>query len=154
MKRIYESLSSKIVKIRKIKRISISRSTYLNLAQAGIGLSIFLGVISSAVGWYGIATGKGIIFNAGAGTISFDPILTGLLTVVIGGMLTFEGIVLMRIILQVPRLIILSVVFGYCTLNIPAILLGLNHGLAAGVFAIIFGYLWLITVLAWLQRGE
>lgn len=154
MKRIYESLTSRIVKFKRIKKISISRNTYLNFIQAGVGLSIFLGVVSSALGWYGLATGKGIVFTVGAGTISFDPVLSGLLTVVVGVMLTFEGIALIRTILQVSRLIIFSIVLGYCSLNIPAILLGLNYSLAAGVSAIIFGYLWLITILAWLRRGE
>ncbi|MEM2518548.1 MAG: hypothetical protein QXO49_06320, partial [Candidatus Bathyarchaeia archaeon] len=90
----------------------------------------------------------------GAGTISFDPVLSGLLTTIVGVLLTFEGIILMRVSLQVSRLIVFSIILGYCALNVPAILLGLNYSLAAGVAAIIFGYLWLITILAWLQRGE
>jgi hypothetical protein len=124
------------------------------LIQGGIGLSILLGTALSALGFYGLATGRGIVFTVGAGTISFDPFLSGLLTIVTGVLLTFEGIALMRISLQVSRLIIFSIILGYCTINIPAILLGLNYSLAAGIAAMIFGYLWLITILAWLQRGE
>lgn len=166
MKRIYKSLTSRVARVKRIRKISISRSVYLNLIQAGIGVSIFLGVVSSALGWYGLATGKGIIFTVEpgpisidpstvkTGPISIDPVLSSLLTVVIGSMLTFEGIFLTRAILRVPRLTIFSIVLGYCSLNIPAILLGLNYSLAAGISAIIFGYLWLVTVLAWLQRGE
>lgn len=154
MKRVLEGLTSKIAKIRRIKKISPSRSTYLNLIQAGIGLSILLGTAVSALGFYGLATGKGIVFTVGAGTISFDPVLSGLLTTIAGVLLTFEGIALMRISLQVSRLIVFSIILGYCALNVPAILLGLNYSLAAGIAAIIFGYLWLITILAWLQRGE
>lgn len=154
MRRILENLISKTAKIRKIKKFSLSRSTYLNLVQAGIGLSILLGTAISALGFYGLSTGKGVAFSVGAGTISFDPITSGLLTTMAGVMLTFEGIALMRASLQVSRLIIFSIILGYFTLNIPAILIGLNHNLAAGVSAIIFGYLWLITILAWLQRGE
>lgn len=154
MKRVLEGLTSKIAKIKRIKKISPSRSTYLNLIQAGIGLSILLGTAVSALGFYGLATGKGIVFTVGAGTISFDPVLSGLLTTIAGVLLTFEGIALMRISLQVSRLIVFSIILGYCALNVPAILLGLNYSLAAGIAAIIFGYLWLITILAWLQRGE
>ncbi len=151
---ILEGLTSKISKIKRIKKISLSRSTYLNLIQAGIGLSILLGTALSALGFFGLATGRGIVFTVGAGTISFDPVLSGLLTIIVGALLTFEGIALMRISLQVSRLTVFSIILGYCALNIPAILLGLNHSLAAGIAAIIFGYLWLITILAWLQRGE
>jgi len=154
LKRALEGLTSKISKIKRIKKISLSRSTYLNLIQGGIGLSILLGTALSALGFYGLATGRGIVFTVGAGTISFDPFLSGLLTIVTGVLLTFEGIALMRISLQVSRLIIFSIILGYCALNIPAILLGLNYSLAAGIAAMIFGYLWLITILAWLQRGE
>jgi hypothetical protein len=154
LKRALEGLTSKISKIKRIKKISLSRSTYLNLIQGGIGLSILLGTALSALGFYGLATGRGIVFTVGAGTISFDPFLSGLLTIVTGVLLTFEGIALMRISLQVSRLIIFSIILGYCTINIPAILLGLNYSLAAGIAAMIFGYLWLITILAWLQRGE
>ncbi|MEM1551499.1 MAG: hypothetical protein QXH03_02370 [Candidatus Bathyarchaeia archaeon] len=154
MKRVLEGLISKIAKIKSIKKISLSRSTYLNLIQAGIGLSILFGTAVSALGFYGLATGKGIVFTVGAGTISFDPVLSGLLTTIVGVLLTFEGIILMRVSLQVSRLIVFSIILGYCALNVPAILLGLNYSLAAGVAAIIFGYLWLITILAWLQRGE
>jgi len=77
-----------------------------------------------------------------------------MLTTIAGVMLTFEGILLIRFSLQISRLIIFSIILGYFTLNVPAILLGLSYSLAAGIAAIIFGYLWLITVLAWLQRGE
>ncbi|MEM3054912.1 MAG: hypothetical protein QXM52_04325 [Candidatus Bathyarchaeia archaeon] len=154
MRRIFEILTSKIAKIKRVKKFSLSRSTYINLIQAGIGLSIVLGTAISALGFYGLATGKGIVFSAGAGTISFDPIVSGLLTTIAGVMLTFEGIALMKANIEVSRLIIFSIILGYCTLNIPAILLGLDHSLAAGIAAIIFGYLWLITILAWLQRGE
>jgi len=154
LKRALEGLTSKISKIKKIKKISLPRGTYLNLIQGGIGLSILLGTALSALGFYGLATGRGIVFTVGAGTISFDPFLSGLLTIVAGVLLTFEGIALMRISLQVSRLIIFSIILGYCTLNIPAILLGLNYSLAAGIAAMIFGYLLLITILSWLQRGE
>jgi len=154
LKRALEGLTSKISKIKKIKKISLPRGTYLNLIQGGIGLSILLGTALSALGFYGLATGRGIVFTVGAGTISFDPFLSCLLTIVAGVLLTFEGIALMRISLQVSRLIIFSIILGYCALNIPAILLGLNYSLAAGIAAMIFGYLWLITILAWLQRGE
>jgi hypothetical protein len=157
LKRVLEGLTSKISKISKInwiKKISLSKSTYLNLIQAGIGLSILLGTALSALGFYGLATGRGIVFTVGAGTISFDPVLSGLLTIIVGVLLTFEGLALIRISLQVSRLIIFSIILGYCALNIPAILLGLNYSLAAGIAAMIFGYLWLITILSWLQRGE
>ncbi len=154
MKRIFETLTLKIAKIKRIKKFSLSRSTYINLIQAGIGVSILLGTVISALGFYGLATGKGIVFSAGAGTISFDPIISGLLTTIAGVMLTFEGIALMKANLQVSRLIVFSITLGYCTLNIPAILIGLDYSLAAGIASIIFGYLWLVTILAWLQRGE
>lgn len=154
MKRLLESLTLKLAKIKSIKKISPSRSTYINLIQAGAGISILLGAVLSALGLYGLATGKGIVFSVGPGTISFDPFLSGLLTTIAGIMLTFEGIALMRVSLQISRLIISSIILGYCTLIIPAILLGLSYGLAAGISAMIFGYLWLVTILAWLQRGE
>ena len=154
MRRIFETLTSKIAKIKRIKKFSLSRSTYINFIQAGIGLSILLGTVISALGFYGLATGKGIVFSVGTGTISFDPIVSGLLTTITGVVLMFEGMALMKASLQVSRLIIFSMILGYCTINIPAILLGLDYSLAAGVAAIIFGYLWLITILAWLQRGE
>ena len=154
MKRVLEGLTSKISKVNWIKKISLSKSTYLNLIQAGIGLSILLGTALSALGFYGLATGRGIVFTVGAGTISFDPVLSGLLTIIVGVLLTFEGLALIRISLQVSRLIIFSIILGYCALNIPAILLGLNYSLAASIAAMIFGYLWLITILSWLQRGE
>jgi len=154
LKRVLEGLTSKISKINWIKKISLSKSTYLNLIQAGIGLSILLGTALSALGFYGLATGRGIVFTVGAGTISFDPVLSGLLTIIVGVLLTFEGLALIRISLQVSRLIIFSIILGYCALNIPAILLGLNYSLAASIAAMIFGYLWLITILSWLQRGE
>jgi len=154
LKRVLEGLTSKISKVNWIKKISLSKSTYLNLIQAGIGLSILLGTALSALGFYGLATGRGIVFTVGAGTISFDPVLSGLLTIIVGVLLTFEGLALIRISLQVSRLIIFSIILGYCALNIPAILLGLNYSLAASIAAMIFGYLWLITILSWLQRGE
>lgn len=154
MKRRFEGFISKTAKFKKIKKISLPRSTYLNLIQGGVSLSILLGTVSSALGLYGLATGKGIAFTVEHGKISFDPVLSGLLTTVVGVMLTFEGIALMRASLQVSRLIVFSIILGYCVLNIPAILLGLNYSLAAGVAAIIFGYLWLVTIVAWLQRGE
>jgi hypothetical protein len=151
LKRALEGL---ITKLAKLKKISFSRSTYSNLIQAGVGISIVLGTVFSALGLYGLATGKGIVFAVGAGTMSFDPFLSALLTTIAGIMLTFEGTALMRVSLQASRLIIFSIILGYFTINIPAILLGLNYSLASGVSAIIFGYLWLITILAWLQRGE
>jgi hypothetical protein len=154
LKRALEGLITKLAKLKKIKKTSFSRSTYSNLIQAGVGISILLGTVFSALGLYGLATGKGIVFTVGAGTISFDPFLSALLTTIVGIMLTFEGTALMRVSLQSSRLIIFSIILGYFTINIPAILLGLNYSLAAGVSAIIFGYLWLITILAWLQRGE
>ena len=154
MKGLFENLTPKLAKLKRFKKISLSRSTYINLIQAGAGISILLGSVSSALGLYGLATGKGIVFTVGPGTISFDPLLSSMLTTVAGVMLTFEGILLIRFSLQISRLIIFSIILGYFTLNVPAILLGLSYSLAAGIAAIIFGYLWLITVLAWLQRGE
>lgn len=139
---------------KKIFRTASSRNWYLNAMQAGAGLSILLGTLISALGFYGLAFGKGITFAVTGGTISIDPVFAGILTSLVGVLLTFEGIALVKISMETSRLIIFSIVLGYCTLNIPAILLGFGHSLLAGVFALIFGYLWLVTVLAWLQRGE
>jgi hypothetical protein len=154
LKSAIKGLGAKLAKFKRIKKVSLSKTTYLNLIQAGVGISILLGTVFSALGLYGLATGKGIAFTVGAGTVSLDPLLSALLTTITGIMLTFEGVALLRVSLQASRLIIFSITLGYLTINIPAILLGLNYSLAAGVSAIIFGYLWLITVIAWLQRGE
>jgi hypothetical protein len=154
LKSAIKGLGAKLVKFKRIKKVSLSKTTYLNLIQAGVGISILLGTVFSALGLYGLATGKGIAFTVGAGTVSLDPLLSALLTTITGIMLTFEGTALLRVSLQASRLIVFSITLGYLTINIPAILLGLNYSLAAGVSAIIFGYLWLITVIAWLQRGE
>jgi hypothetical protein len=149
-----KSISQLLRYFKKISKTASSRNWYLNAMQAGAGLSILLGTLISALGFYGLALGKGITFAVTGETISIDPVLAGMLISLAGILLTFEGIALVKINLETSRLIIFSIVLGYCTLNIPAILLGFGHGLLAGISALIFGYLWLVTVFAWLQRGE
>ncbi|MDI6846733.1 MAG: hypothetical protein QMD23_01155 [Candidatus Bathyarchaeia archaeon] len=139
---------------RYFKKVTPSRSSYLNAMQALVSLSIVLGTLISALGFYGLASGKGITFAVTDGTINIDPALAGMLISLAGILLTFEGVALVKVSLETSQLIIFSIVLGYCTLNIPAILLGVGHSLLAGILAIIFGYFWLITVFAWLQRGE
>lgn len=140
--------------IKKISQTILSAKVYSNTIQFFGGLSLFLGIILSALGFYGLATEKGILFEVGRGTISFDPTLAGVLSVLIGILLTVEGIMVLRVNFKISRLAIISLILGFCSLNVPAIFLGIGYSLVAGVFAIIFGYLWLITVLVWLQRGE
>lgn len=160
MKRYIENFLSKlrglsILQLPKyFRKITLSRRSYLNAMQVGASLSIVLGTLVSALGFYGLASGKGITFAVSDGTMSIDPFLSGVLVALAGILLTFEGIALVKVNLETSQLIIFSIVLGYCTLNIPAILLGFGHSLLAGIFAIIFGYLWLVTILAWLQRGE
>jgi len=139
---------------KKLSKTVSSKNLYLNSIQAGGGLSIFLGTLFSALGFFGLATGKGITFTVASGTINVDPILASIISSITGIILTFEGIALLKTSLEISRLIVLSMISGYCALNVPAILLGLGYNLFAGIFAIVFGYIWLVTVVAWLQRGE
>jgi len=104
------------------------------------------------LGFYALAAQEGITFSVGR--LIFDPILVGFLFIIAGILLTFEGIIVASVILKISRLSIISIIFGFCSLNVPAIFLGFGYILVAGIFAVIFGFLWLITVLAWLQRGE
>jgi hypothetical protein len=139
---------------KKILKTTSPRNLYFNSIQASAGLSILLGTLINALGFYGLASGKGITFAVTGGIISIDPVLAGILISLAGLLLTIEGVALVKISIEASRLIIFSIVLGYCSLNVPAILLGLGQSLLAGIFAIVFGYLWLVTVLAWLQRGE
>ncbi|MEM3725900.1 MAG: hypothetical protein QXZ02_06225 [Candidatus Bathyarchaeia archaeon] len=163
MKNYFENFISKIRSksilqlpsyFKKLSKNISSKNLYLSSIQAGGILSILLGILFSALGFFGLATGKGITFAVASGTISIDPILASITSSIAGIILTFEGIALLKVNFEISRLIIFSIVSGYCTLNVPAILLGLNYGLFAGIFAIVFGYLWLVAILAWLQRGE
>ncbi|MGQ9624171.1 MAG: hypothetical protein ACUVUF_04305 [Candidatus Bathycorpusculaceae bacterium] len=140
--------------LKKISKTISSRNLYVNSIQAGGGLSILLGTLISALGFHGLATGKGVTFAVTGGAISIDPILAGMLITLAGILLTFEGVALLKINIETSRLVVSLIVLGYCALNVPAILLGLGYSLFAGIFAIVFGYLWLVMVLAWLQRGE
>jgi len=138
---------------KRISQTIFSTKVYLNTVQFFGGLSVLLGSIMSTLGFYGLAT-EGVTFTIGHETIGFDPFLAGFLLVIVGELLTFEGIIILKALLKISRLSIISIIFGFCSLNIPAIFLGFGYSLVAGVFAVIFGFLWLITVLAWLQRGE
>lgn len=131
-----------------------SAKVYLGIMQFFSVLSILLGSIISMLSFYGLAIGNGITLSAGPGTISLDPLLAGFLLEIAGILLAFEGIMVLKTVLKVSQLSIISILFGYCSLNIPAIFLGFGYSLIAGAFAVVFGFLWLITVLAWLQRGE
>ncbi|MEM3730938.1 MAG: hypothetical protein QXG27_01740 [Candidatus Bathyarchaeia archaeon] len=152
LSKLHDKSTAQLVK--KISKVTSSRSFYLNIMQAGGGISIILGTLISALGFYGLASGKGINFVVADGIMGMDPLLAGALISLVGVLLTFEGAALVKINVESFRLVFYAVVLGYCTLNVPAILLGFGYSLIAGIFAIVFGYLWLAAVLAWLQRGE
>lgn len=137
-----------------ISQIILSEKVHLATIQFFAGLSVLLGSIISMLSFYGLATGKGLTFTVGYGTINLNPFLAGFLLEIAGILLTFEGIMVLKTMFRISELAIVSIFFGFCSINVPAIFLGFGYSLVAGVFALIFGFLWLITVLAWLQRGE
>jgi len=138
--------------LKRISQIIFSAKVYIGAIQCFGGLSILLGNVISMLGFYALAAQEGITFSVGR--LSLDPILVRFLFITAGILLTLEGIIVSKIVLKITRLSVISIIFGFCSLNVPAIFLGLGYTLVAGVFAVIFGFLWLITVLAWLQRGE
>jgi hypothetical protein len=140
--------------LRLLGAMQVSRKLYEELIQSVGTLTIFFGMVISAMGLYGFVSGGGITFAVSGGVISLPTFLASVLTSLAGILLLVEGIALIYVSFKPPRLIILSVVFGFFALNIPAILIGMGYSLAAGIAAIVFGYCWLVTVFVWLLRGE
>lgn len=150
-----EHIRSAIFKcIKRVSQTVSSTKVYFATIQFFAGTSILLGTILSAISFHGLAKGKGLPLTFGSETISLDPLLAGFLFEVAGILLTFEGIMIIKTIFKISQLNVTSIFLGFCCLNIPAIFIGFGYTLAAGVSAVVFGFLWLITVLAWLQRGE
>lgn len=131
----------------------VSRKLYEEFIQFVGTATILFGIAISAMGLYGLASGVGVTFAVG-GAISFSTFLGGIIASFVGLLLLFEGLALIYVNFKPPRLIILSVVLGFLSLNVPAILIGVGYSLAGGVVAIVFGYCWLVTLFAWLLRGE
>jgi mannose/fructose/N-acetylgalactosamine-specific phosphotransferase system component IID len=141
--------------MRKVPKAIKFETIYLNLLRGLTIISVILGTVVSALGFYGLATGSGVTFVIGTEKpLTVNPTLAGLLTTLLGIILTFEGIYLVKAHFETSKIIFICILFGYLTLNIPALLLGLGYSLFAGIFAVVFGYLWVVTVILWLQRGE
>lgn len=141
--------------LKEIPKVIDFKTLYLNLLQGLSIISIIFGVSMSALGFYSLASGQGISFTIETKKpLHIDPIWASLLTSLSGMILTFEGTNLVKTHFETSRIIFYSIGFGYLALNIPAILLGFGYNLFAGLTAVIFGYLWLVTVILWLQRGE
>jgi len=152
-------LTEKIKKIpfilRKATKTIQFKTLYLNLLQASATISIILGTVVSALGLYSLASGPGVTFTiATKKPLTINPILAGLLTTLLGIILTFEGTDLVKVHFETSKIIFLCIISGYLTLNIPALLIGFGYSLFAGISAVVFGYLWIVTVILWLQRGE
>jgi hypothetical protein len=131
-----------------------STKLYSTFIQTVIFLSIVLGALISAVGFCGLVA-KGVITSSiNLNPVNIDPFSTSLIISLAGILLTFEGVALLRAFIETSQLIVLSIFLGYFALVISGILLGLGYRLFAGIAGAVLGYLWLITVLAWLQRGD
>jgi|Deesub1362B_J571_1020462.scaffolds.fasta_scaffold00352_10 hypothetical protein len=141
--------------LKEISKNIDTKNLYLNLLQGVSITSIIFGALISALGLYSLASGHGISFIIeNKKPLAIDPILAGLLTSLSGIILAFEGTGLMKAYFETSTIITISIIFGYLTLNIPATLLGLGYSLFGSITAVVFGYLWCITVILWLQRGE
>ncbi len=150
--KLVSALRNKFI-IKLLGSVEASRRLYEILVQFVGTVTILLGVVISAIGLYGLASGTGITF-AVSGVISFSASLGSVITSFVGLLLLLEGIAIVYTSLKLPRLIIFSVILGFLSLNIPAVLIGAGYSLAAGIAAIVFGYCWLVTIFVWLLRGE
>jgi hypothetical protein len=150
--KLVSAIRNKLI-VKFLGSVEASRQLYEKLIQFVGTATILLGIVISAIGLYGLSSGIGVTLAVGR-MISLAASLGGIITSFVGLLLLLEGIALVYVSLKLPRLVILSVILGFLSLNIPAILIGVGYSLAAGIAGIVFGYCWLVTIFVWLLRGE
>jgi len=121
------------------------------LVQSGGILGTLFGVFLSTVGVYEAVGGTSLTINLlSLFAVTVDQVL-GLVFLIVGIAALVGGIVLSYFGFKLQRLNVACIILGSCSLIIPSLILRMGYNLAAGIVAVVLGYLWLATLFLWLK---